>query len=238
MAVEAAEALVAKGIMPAPIVYLLMELISLIPSAVSPQMNGTDLAAMVANRYLACMTVLTVSSLLLEEAETVKEEAGVAQLQLWRPTFRLLKQFPLLPHRLVRLLLTRQMQTKLVRDPDLAVDSINRDAVAIPDNYRVHPIMVCLPSRFPMCPAMLFRLGESMKHPVEQSMIYPLLTPQVKMKLTALLKHLGQVGIGSHFCLQETQLMCLVTVELNRTLPHLWLLVPQRLLLNLVLPTF
>ena len=73
------------------------------------------------------------SSLLLDEAEVVKEEAGAARLQLWRPTFRPLKQLPLPPHRLVRSPLTRQMQIKLAQDPDLAVDSSNWDAVAIPD---------------------------------------------------------------------------------------------------------
>ena len=129
---------------------------------------------MVTNGHSACATAPTVSSLLLEEAEAVKEEAGAVWLQPWRPTFRLLKQLSLLPHRLVRSPLTRQMKVKLARDPDLAVDSTNEDvAVAVPDNYSVHLIAVCLPSRSPMCPAMLFRLGESTKHPVEQSTNHP-----------------------------------------------------------------
>ena len=95
------------------------------------------------------------------------------------------------------------MQIELAQDPDLEDDSTNGDvAMAVPDNYRIHPIAVCLPSRFLMCPAMLFRLGESMKRPAEQSTNYPLLMPQVKMKLAALLTLLVQVGIGPLFCLQ------------------------------------
>ena len=43
MAVEAAMAVVAEGTIPALIVCPLMESMSLIPSAVSPQMNGTKL---------------------------------------------------------------------------------------------------------------------------------------------------------------------------------------------------
>ena len=77
-----------------------------------------------------------------------------------------------------------------------------------------------------------------MQHPVEQSKIYPLLIPQFEMKLTALLTLLVQVRIGSHFCLQVTQLMCLDAVELSWTLPFLWPLVSQRLSLNLALPAF
>ena len=74
MAVEAAEAVEAEGIIPAPIVCPLMESTSLIPFAVSPQMNGTSLATMAANRCSVCKTVPTVSSLLPEEAEEVEEE--------------------------------------------------------------------------------------------------------------------------------------------------------------------
>ena len=109
IAVEVAEAVEAEGTIPAPIVCPLMESISLIPFTVSPQMNGINLAIMAANRYSACKTVPTVSSLLLEEAEEVKEEAGAAQLLLWRPAFRPLRQLPLLPHRSVRSLLTNQL---------------------------------------------------------------------------------------------------------------------------------
>ena len=82
MAVEAAEAVVAKGIIPALIVFRSMESTSLIPSTVLPQMNGINLATMAANRCSACVTLSTVSSLLLEEAEAVKEEAGAVQLRL------------------------------------------------------------------------------------------------------------------------------------------------------------
>ena len=94
MAVEAAEAVEAEGTIPALIVCPLMESMSLIPFAVSPQMNGISLATMVANMYSAYKTVPTVSSMLLEQAEEVKKEAGAAQLQLWRLAFRLLKQLP------------------------------------------------------------------------------------------------------------------------------------------------
>ena len=147
----------------------------------------------------------------------IKEGAGAARLLLWRPAFRPLRQLPLLPHRSVRSLLTGPMLIKLALDPDLEEDCTNGDGVAVPDNYRVHLITVCLSSRSLMWPAMLFRLGESTKRPVEQSTNCLLLIPQVKMKLTALLTLLVQVGIGSLFCLQVTQLMCLDTVEPNRT---------------------
>ena len=88
------------------------------------------------NRHSACTTALTVSSLLLEEAEAVKEEAVVAWLWPWRPMFRPLKQLLLLPHKLVRLPLTPPMQIKLTLDPDLVVVSSNRDAEAahVPGN--------------------------------------------------------------------------------------------------------
>ena len=76
---EAAEAVEAVEIIPALIMCLLTEPMSLIPSAVSPQMNGTSLVTMVANRFSVCATALTVNSLSLEEAEVVKEEAGAAQ---------------------------------------------------------------------------------------------------------------------------------------------------------------
>ena len=78
------------------------------------------------------------------------------------------------------------MQIRLALALDLAVVSTNRGVVAVdvPDNYRVHPIAVWLLSRFLMCSAMLFRLGESMKRLVEQSTNYLLLIPQVEMRLT------------------------------------------------------
>ena len=82
IAVEATGAVEAEGIIPPPIVCPLMESMSLTPFAVSPQMNGTNLATMVANRCSACVTVATVSSLLPEQAEEVEEEAGAAQLWL------------------------------------------------------------------------------------------------------------------------------------------------------------
>ena len=81
-----------------------------------------------------------------------------------------------------------------------------------------------LPSGFLVFPGMLFRLEESTKRLVEPSTIYLLLMPQAEMRLTALLTLHVQVGIGSLFCLQVTQLMCLVTVEPSRTLRCLWLL--------------
>ena len=111
----------------------------------------------------------------------------------------------------------------LALDLDLAVACTNGDAVGVPDNQRVLPIAMCLPSGFLVFPGMLFRLEESIKRPVEPSTIYLLLIPKVEMRLTALLTLLVQVGIGSLFCLQVTQLMCLDTVEPNRTPQCLWL---------------
>ena len=126
----------------------------------------------------------------------------------------------------------------LVLDPDLAVVCTNGDAVGVPDSQRVLPIAMYLLSGFLMFPEMLFRLGESIKRLVEQSTNYPLLIPQVEMKLTVLRTLLVQVGIGSLFCLQVTQSMCLVTAELNRTPRFPWLLARQRLLLSLACPAF
>ena len=166
-AVEAAEAVEAEAtILPGRIVCPLMESISLTPFAASPQTSGTSLATMAANRYSACVTVPTVNSLLPEEAEAeaVEEEAGAARLLLWRHAFRLLRQLPLLvAHRLVRSLLTkpmRLMRIKLALDLDLAVVYTNGDAVGVPDNLRVLPIDMYLPSGFPVFPEMLFRLKE------------------------------------------------------------------------------
>ena len=93
---ETAEAMEVMRTIPALIICPLMELMSLIPSTVSPQTNGTSLAAMIVNRFSACTAAPTlsgllleeaptVSSLLLEEAEAVKEEAGAMQLWPWRP---------------------------------------------------------------------------------------------------------------------------------------------------------
>ena len=126
------------------------------------------------------------------------------------------------------------MQFSLALALDLAVVSTNGDTVAmvVPDNCRIHPINKATGVCLQMCQAMIFVPGESTKLLVEQSMNCPLLMPLVKMKLTALLTLLVQVGIGSLFCSQETQLMSLVAVEINRTLPFLWPLVPQRLSLN------
>ena len=79
--VEAAKVVVAKGTIPVPIVCLSVESMSLIPSTVSPQMNGTSLATMAENRFSVCATAPTVSNLPLVETEAVKEEAGVVRLQ-------------------------------------------------------------------------------------------------------------------------------------------------------------
>ena len=86
-----------------------------------------------------------------------------------------------------------------------------------------------LPSGFLVFPGMLFRLEESIKRLVEPSTIYLLLIPKVEMKLTALLTLLVQVGIGSLFYLQVTQLMCLATAEPSRTPRYHWLLARLRL---------
>ena len=227
--------MVTEGMIPAPTVCLLMELTSLIPSAASPQMKGISLAVMAGNRFSACATMPTVIKLPLVDAEVAKEEAGAAQLQPWRPGFKPSRWLPLLPHRFVRSPLTRPMQIRLVLALDLAMVSTNRDAVVVvvvPDNCWIHLINrateVHLPSKLPMCQAMLFRPGESIKCLVEQSMNYPLLMPLAKMKLTALLALLVQVGIGSLFCSQATQLVSLVPVEPNRTPQFLWPLVPLR----------
>ena len=82
---ETAEAMEVMRTIPALIICPLMELMSLIPSTVSPQTNGTSLAAMIVNRFSACTAAPTLSGLLLEEAEAVKEEAGAMQLWPWRP---------------------------------------------------------------------------------------------------------------------------------------------------------
>ena len=99
MAAEAAEAVVAMGIIPAVIVCPSMESMFLIPSTVSPHTNGTSMATMVEDRFSVCMTVPIVNNLPLVEAEAVKEDARAVQLRPWRPGFKLSRQLPLLPHR-------------------------------------------------------------------------------------------------------------------------------------------
>ena len=76
------------------------------------------------------------NNLLLEEAEAVGEETGAAQLLLWRPAFKLLRQHPSQEHRSVRSLLTKptRLMRLLALDPDLAVACTNGDAVGVPDN--------------------------------------------------------------------------------------------------------
>ena len=88
------------------------------------------------------------NSLRLEEAEAVEEEAEAARLLLWRPAFRLLRQLPFREHRLARSPLTKPPMRPLALDPDLAMACTNGDAVGVPDNQRVLPIAMYLPSGF------------------------------------------------------------------------------------------
>ena len=78
MDMETAEAV---GTISALIECPLTEWMSMIPSTVSPQMNGTSLATMAENRFSVCATAPTVSNLPLVETEAVKEEAGVVRLR-------------------------------------------------------------------------------------------------------------------------------------------------------------
>ena len=75
------EAMVAMGMPPAMTLLPSTELTSLIPSTVSPKMNGNALAAMVGNKSSPHATMPMVNKLPLVEAEAVKEEAQTAQLQ-------------------------------------------------------------------------------------------------------------------------------------------------------------